>query len=168
MYRKHAIVKVIIINVLCSSCAKISQVLKTTRKCVNNRHVVRQVWCLSSRLAQFYSQSWPTTFNTEKRQKIQHVMINFHFSNSSRNKRTSDRGKVSLANVARAIRDIKLQKMTVRAAAQCYSVPRTTLRRHLEKVSSAYEDISNVTDEELQETMKRLGTYAACAVKQVS
>ncbi|XP_011704527.1 PREDICTED: uncharacterized protein LOC105459883 [Wasmannia auropunctata] len=86
---------------------------------------------------------------------------------TSRYKRTSDRSKFNLEDAVQAIKAIKLGNKSVRAAAVQYNVPRSTLWRYVEQVSTEYEDISTVPDDKLQETVQRVGTYAACAVNQV-
>ncbi|KAJ8943837.1 hypothetical protein NQ318_020909 [Aromia moschata] len=60
-----------------------------------------------------------------------------------------------------------LENESVRAAAGRYNVPRSTLRRYIEKVSNKYSDLFTVSDENLQETIQQVGSYTACAVKQV-
>ncbi|XP_053681799.1 uncharacterized protein LOC128732552 [Sabethes cyaneus] len=86
---------------------------------------------------------------------------------TSRHKRTTDRGSVDLTTVVQAIRAIKSGQIRLRAGARFYHLPRTTLQRHMDNVALKYDDISNVSDEQLLETIKRVGTYAACAVKRV-
>lgn len=92
----------------------------------------------------------------------------FSGSRASRNKRTTGRANLDFANVVEAIKAVKLENRPVHAVARSYELPRMSLTRYVAKVSSQYEDISTVTDEELVETIKRSCSYAACAVKQAS
>jgi len=87
---------------------------------------------------------------------------------TSRYKRTSDRINFNLEDAVEAIKAVKLEKKSVRASAKQYNVPRSTLARYMDIVLSEYEDISTVPDDKLQETLQRVGTYAACTVNQVS
>ncbi|XP_043461665.1 uncharacterized protein LOC122498132 isoform X1 [Leptopilina heterotoma] len=86
---------------------------------------------------------------------------------TSRYKRITDRSSVNLLEVVHAVKAVMLEKSKVRTAARRYNIPRNTLRRYLAKISLKFDDISNISDQELQGIIKVLCTYSACAVRQV-
>lgn len=57
--------------------------------------------------------------------------------------------------------------MSLRGAARSFSVPPTSLRRYIDVVKYEFENLDNVTDAELEASLKQNGTYAACSVNQV-
>lgn len=59
----------------------------------------------------------------------------------------------------KAVKDIKNEKMSLRAAAKAYNIPRTSLGRYMTKINTKIPDISVVDETKLLKELRSITSY---------
>lgn len=65
-------------------------------------------------------------------------------------KRKTDHGNIDEDNLIAALKAIKVAKQSVRATANSYNIPRSTLQREIARLDATEVDIASMTDEDLK------------------
>lgn len=78
-----------------------------------------------------------------------------------RYKRKTDRGVSDFDALLIAIKEIKLNKKSIRSTAMKYNIPKSSLARYIRKINAEIHDISLFDDDELMKVVRRAAAYNA-------
>lgn len=74
--------------------------------------------------------------------------------------RKTDRGVSDYDALVRAIKDIFVEKKSIRATAVEYKIPRISLSRYLERLRKFDTDIATMSDDVLKSVLQKITGYA--------
>lgn len=78
----------------------------------------------------------------------------------SRRSRKTDHGITDYNGLLSAIKQVKINKKSIKATARDYNIPGTSFLRYIKKIDDEFPDITKVSDDELLKNIKRIASYS--------